>query len=215
MLTNIHMKDRNNKYRVMIREYLRESIRESGYSRISVSDIAKGLGLSKKTIYRHYDSKESMYEDLFNYELEAAYNSLIILIQEKGPMAEKVNKLSKIIEKNLILLNIGSLQNIKREYYGLWKEIVLFRKNRVYPLIDLLIDHSRKNGLLEEYPNELIIELFSTSLNMAIERNSSFEVGQKYKEVFNSIFEILLNGILTKKGKKLLAINKRMKYESN
>lgn len=209
------MKDRNNKYRVMIREYLRESIRESGYSRISVSDIAKGLGLSKKTIYRHYDSKESMYEDLFNYELEAAYNSLIILIQEKGPMAEKVNKLSKIIEKNLILLNIGSLQNIKREYYGLWKEIVLFRKNRVYPLIDLLIDHSRKNGLLEEYPNELIIELFSTSLNMAIERNSSFEVGQKYKEVFNSIFEILLNGILTKKGKKLLAINKRMKYESN
>lgn len=215
MLTNIHMKDRNNKYRVMIREYLRESIRESGYSRISVSDIAKGLGLSKKTIYRHYDSKESMYEDLFNYELEAAYNSLIILIQEKGPMAEKVNKLSKIIEKNLILFNIGSLQNIKREYYGLWKEIVLFRKNRVYPLIDLLIDHSRKNGLLEEYPNELIIELFSTSLNLAIERNSSFEVGQKYKEVFNSIFEILLNGILTKKGKKLLAINKRMKYESN
>jgi len=209
------MKDRNNKYRVMIREYLRESIRESGYSRISVSDIAKGLGLSKKTIYRHYDSKESMYEDLFNYELEAAYNSLIILIQEKGPMAEKVNKLSKIIEKNLILFNIGSLQNIKREYYGLWKEIVLFRKNRVYPLIDLLIDHSRKNGLLEEYPNELIIELFSTSLNLAIERNSSFEVGQKYKEVFNSIFEILLNGILTKKGKKLLAINKRMKYESN
>ncbi|HOI31075.1 MAG TPA: TetR/AcrR family transcriptional regulator [Melioribacteraceae bacterium] len=199
----------------MIREYLRESIRESGYSRISVSDIAKGLGLSKKTIYRHYDSKESMYEDLFNYELEAAYNSLIILIQEKGPMAEKVNKLSKIIEKNLILFNIGSLQNIKREYYGLWKEIVLFRKNRVYPLIDLLIDHSRKNGLLEEYPNELIIELFSTSLNLAIERNSSFEVGQKYKEVFNSIFEILLNGILTKKGKKLLAINKRMKYESN
>lgn len=215
MFTNINMKDRNNKYRIMIREYLRESIRESGYIRVSVSDIAKGLGLSKKTIYRHYDSKESMYEDLFNYELEAAYNSLIILIQEMSPMAEKVNKLSEIIEKNLIILNIGSLQNIKREYYGLWKEIVLFRKNRVYPLIDLLIDHSRKNGLLEEYPNELIIELFSTSLNLAIERNSSFESEQKYKKVFNSIFEILLNGILTKKGKKLLAINKRMKYESN
>lgn len=203
------------KYREIIIGYLREELIIRGYRNISLDEVTDSLGISKKTIYKHYKNKESIYSEIFKGELESAYNDLIILLQEKSPMAEKVSKLSKIIEKNLMLFNINTLQNLKKEFYGLWKEIVLFRKERVFPLIDLLIDHSKKNGLIAEYPNELIIELFSTSLNLASERKHNFQSQTNYQLVYKSIFEILLNGILTKKGKKILAINKRMKNENN
>lgn len=203
------------KYREIIIGYLREELIIRGYRNISLDEVTDSLGISKKTIYKHYKNKESIYSEIFKGELESAYNDLIILLQEKSPMAEKVSKLSKIIEKNLMLFNVNTLQNLKKEFYGLWKEIVLFRKERVFPLIDLLIDHSKKNGLIAEYPNELIIELFSTSLNLASERKHNFQSQTNYQLVYKSIFEILLNGILTKKGKKILAINKRMKNETN
>lgn len=203
------------KYREIIIGYLREELIIRGYRNISLDEVTDSLGISKKTIYKHYKNKESIYSEIFKGELESAYNDLIILLQEKSPMAEKVSKLSKIIEKNLMLFNVNTLQNLKKEFYGLWKEIVLFRKERVFPLIDLLIDHSKKNGLIAEYPNELIIELFSTSLNLASERKHNFQSQTNYQLVYKSIFEILLNGILTKKGKKILAINKRMKNENN
>jgi AcrR family transcriptional regulator len=203
------------KYREIIIGYLREELIIRGYRNISLDEVTDSLGISKKTIYKHYKNKESIYSEIFKGELESAYNDLIILLQEKSPMAEKVSKLSKIIEKNLMLFNINTLQNLKKEFYGLWKEIALFRKERVFPLIDLLIDHSKKNGLIAEYPNELIIELFSTSLNLASERKHNFQSQTNYQLVYKSIFEILLNGILTKKGKKILAINKRMKNENN
>jgi len=190
-------------YKILINNYTRDKMMIEGYKKITLEEIASNLSISKKSIYRVFPS-------IFINELTNAYNGIILLMQEKSSMIEKVEKLSEMIGNYIRLFNEQSLNNLKREYPELWKEIILFRKERVLPLINNLLNHSKKHDIIIDYSNELIIKLFSSALTISTERSYLMQNSYDYKSVFNSIFEILLNGIFTKKGKKLLAINKRM-----
>ncbi|MFA7289719.1 MAG: TetR/AcrR family transcriptional regulator [Melioribacteraceae bacterium] len=202
-------------YKILISEYLSEIIINEGYKRITLDEIAANLGISKKSIYRVFKSKKELTYSIFIDELNKAHFGFIHLMQEKSSMIKKVENLSKMIENYIRLFNENSLNNLRKEYPDIWKDIALFRKERVLPLINSFLNHSKKLGLIIDYPNELIIKLYSDSLSISTGRSFLIQNNFDYNLVFNLIFEILLNGIITKKGKKLLAINKRMQNENN
>lgn len=202
-------------YKVLISDFINDKMMDEGYKKITLEEITSNLAISKKTVYKVFSSKEEIARSIFIGELTKAYQRLIQLIQEKSSMVMKIENLGEMIGRYIRLFNDASLHNLKKEYPNLWKEIVFFRKERVIPLINLLLNHSKKHDLIIDYPNELIIKLFSTSLTISTEKSYLVHNKSDCQTVFQSIFDILLDGILTKKGKKLLAINKRMNDENN
>lgn len=203
------------KYKVLTSDFTSGKMTEESYKKITLEGITTDLGINKKTNYKALSSKEELAGSIFIGELTKAYRGLIQLIQEKSSMVTKIENLGEMVGSYIQLFNDSSLHNLKKEYPNLWKEIVFFRKERVMPLINLLLNHSKKHNLIADYPNELIIKLFSTSLTISTEKNYLVHNKSDCQSVFQSIFDILLNGILTKKGKKLLAINQRIKNENN
>ena len=202
-------------YKDLITDFISDRLMSDGYKKITLEEITSNLAISKKTVYKVFSSKEELARSIFIGELNNAYNGLIQVLQEKSSIVTKIEKLSKIIENYIRLFNETSLNNLRKEFPGLWKEIVLFRKERVLPLINVFLNHSKKHNLIVDYDNELIIKLFSTSLTISTEKSNLKNKKSTYQYVFQSIYEILLNGIMTKKGKKLLAINKRNRNENN
>lgn len=202
-------------YKDLISDFISDRMMSEGYKKITLEEITSNLAISKKTVYKVFSSKEELARSIFSGELNNAYNGLIQVLQEKSSIVTKIEKLSKIIENYIRLFNETSLNNLRKEFPSLWKEIVLFRKERVLPLINVFLNHSKKHNLIVDYDNELIIKLFSTSLTISTEKNNLKNKKSTYQYVFQSIYEILLNGIMTKKGKKLLAINKRNRNENN
>ncbi|PKL88425.1 MAG: hypothetical protein CVV23_10405 [Ignavibacteriae bacterium HGW-Ignavibacteriae-2] len=202
-------------YKDLITDFISDRLMSDGYKKITLEEITSNLAISKKTVYKVFSSKEELARSIFIGELNNAYNGLIQVLQEKSSIVTKIEKLSKIIENYIRLFNETSLNNLRKEFPSLWKEIVLFRKERVLPLINVFLNHSKKHNLIVDYDNELIIKLFSTSLTISTEKSNLKNKKSTYQYVFQSIYEILLNGIMTKKGKKLLAINKRNRNENN
>ncbi len=198
-----------------IEKFIRERFLTDGYEKLRMDEISKKLKCSKKTIYKYYSSKEQLYRNIILAELENSYKELVILIQADNPMFEKVNKLKEIIKNHIVFIADDSLTNIKSEFPRLWKEILFIRGDKVLTLINVLLTHSMKYFIISDYPNELIIRLFSSALALSGSKKTMIQNKGQYQQTFDMIFEILLNGILTKKGKKLLAINKRMKNEKD
>ncbi|MBS3944725.1 MAG: TetR/AcrR family transcriptional regulator [Melioribacter sp.] len=208
------MKTEEIKYREIISGFIRERILDEGFTRITLDALTAKVGISKKTIYKYYPTKEDLVKSVIREEILRAYNNLIILLQEASPMIIKVEKLSEIIKEHIILFNDNSFEKLKTEYRNIWKDVLLFRKEKVFPLINLLIDHAKKHSLIIDYPNELIIKIFSNSLLLSTEKKYLTQSRENFHALYEMTFEILLKGILTKKGEKLLAINKRMKNEN-
>ena len=134
-----------------------------------------------------------------------------MLVQEKSPMFDKVEKLADLVASYIILFSEESLQKLKKEFPDIWKKIVFFRMSKILPLINHIINHSKKHKIINNISNELVINLFNNSLTTATDKSFLIHNNLTQEAVFKTIFNILLNGMLTRKGKKLLTINQRIK----
>lgn len=199
------------KYRELIAGYVLGKIINAGYQKIILDEITADLAISKKTIYKEFSTKEELLNFVFISELTKAYQKLVMLVQEKSPMFDKVEKLADLAASYIILFNEESLQKLKKEFPDIWKKIASFRMSKILPLINRIINHSKKHKIINNISNELIIKLFNNSLTTATDKSFLIHNNLTQESVFKTIFNILLNGMLTRKGKKLLTINQRIK----
>ncbi|HMN25624.1 MAG TPA: hypothetical protein PKE38_14060, partial [Ignavibacteriaceae bacterium] len=72
----------------------------------------------------------------------------------------------------------------------------------------------RKQKIILDIQDEIIIKVFTSSLSSIAEMKNNSNDNLSYHKAFITAFDMLLNGILTKKGKQLL-INKRINNENN
>lgn len=69
-------------------------IRE-GFSFISVDTISQFLGISKKTLYNHFESKYAIYAEAFAWDIENIYKGLESIISLPEP--DFMKKISKVL----------------------------------------------------------------------------------------------------------------------
>lgn len=197
-----------------IQNYVTQLLLDEGYKRFTLEKIVSAMNISKKTIYKNFLNKEDVIASSYNEILNDAYLRLIKLIQSNNRMVDKLEELADLIKTYLFVFDTDSFIYLKKEFPSIWFKILSVRRRKFMPLLNLLIDHSKKHRLIVDVPNEILIKYFGVSLGLLSDKRSLSKLFIPYNKAFNDLFGILINGILTKKGKKLLAINKRMKDEN-
>ena len=187
--------------------------RAEGFQKIPMKKLAKELRISKKTIYRIFTSKAELVKRVLVEKLRYAYTTIVAVIQAKTNIVEKFIELSNMIQEHFVLFNEESLKLLAHYHPNLAEEIFKFRNERVIPLVKLLLRVGRKKKIISDTPDEIIIKVFTTSLGSIAQMKNKFDKAS-YQKTFKAAFEMLLTGILTKKGKQLL-INKRINNENN
>lgn len=185
-------------------EYLKQEFLYSGFRNFSLDQVASELHISKKTIYKYYQTKEELIRTVLIKQLSAAYTEVIKIIQAKSNIVEKFVDLSNMVEKYFTVFNEASLKRLKYHFPQLADHIERFRFNRVVPLISLLLRVGKKKKMILDIPEEIILKVFTSALGQIVESKSDNISQSSYHHTFRQAFNMLLNGILTKKGKQLL-----------
>jgi AcrR family transcriptional regulator len=176
-----------------------------GLKSVSMDDISKKIGISKKTIYLYYTDKESLVKSVV--ELVVSKNSKAHL--EKREVSENA-----IHEEFLIIEHMGDL-------FKTMNPSILFDMQKYYPLafsyflahkntfIRGMIKDNIVRGIKEElYKSDINVELLTKFRveSALMPFNTEFQ-----KELKNNMFEIckelsehFMFGIATKKGQKLI-----------
>jgi len=126
-----------NKYRIRIAGAFEKHFRQYGFKKTTVDEVAAEMGVSKKTIYRHFRSKE----DIFRYLIRNIADDRVLMITRKiesQPKAwEKLESTIQInfaefrkIQKRKARMPDNLLQSemasgiFRKAFYGLLKDIV-------------------------------------------------------------------------------------------
>jgi len=187
--------------------YLNNQFISYGFRNFSLDELASRFQISKKTIYKRFDTKEEIIRTVITQQLSDAYSNFVLAIQSRITIVEMFVELSKIIEKYYSVFNEASLKNLERYFPQLAIYIEQFRTNRIIPLVKILLKLGRKKQLILEIPDDIVIRVFNSALSEIVQSKSKIESQQSYEVLFRQAFNLLLNGILTKKGKQIL-INK-------
>ena len=189
--------------KIKIRNYAIEKFLKDGFYKISMDEIASDLGMSKKTIYKYFPSKEKLVEEVSISFREEVKNKIVEIINSKDNAVIKIVSLMREIGNLFVKVNEKMTIDLQKHMPGLWKGIDEFRTKQINKFLSSVIEQGKKEGLIIDLPTEIVMTIHIASVRAVV--NPTFIMNNKFsfKEAMEYTFKIILNGILTEKGKEI------------
>lgn len=183
-----------------ILSYTKEMFPQHGFYKTKMDDIAKELGMSKKTIYKLFPTKQELVEEtirgLLN-DLEGAVNNTIAV--EEHPI-KRLLKSFEVISKRLMSFSDQYVTDIKEHMSYMWLEVDTQRK-RIFMNTYLNTYHKGvEEGYFIPLPPVLLNGMILTLLTNMINLKFLSEHNLQPYAVYKFVLEFILRGTLTKKG---------------
>jgi AcrR family transcriptional regulator len=194
----------------IILKYAGERFYKEGFVKISMDEIALQLHISKKTIYKHFQSKEKLIEALLDkncaYHFE---NETRILTQDTNV----VKKIAQMIQFNL---NDSSkfgdkwLNDLRIHKPELWNTHMGFKNEKHYYHFNKIFAQGKKEKLLKDIPIELILNGIESIIKSVLHTDYLVNSNLSLRQAMNYSIDILISGILTEKGLKIYNREKKL-----
>jgi AcrR family transcriptional regulator len=129
-----------------IRQAARARLLASGYSALTMDDLAHELGMSKKTLYRHFRSKDELIDAIIEEIGQAIRDRMdSVLASPQLDFTQKLCGLVEVVGSNLALASPGMLHDLQRFAPQLYEKIDELRQRNVPYIFGRLI----RTGLAE------------------------------------------------------------------
>ena len=195
--------DSSTSERDKIFNYAKSLFLKEGFYKITMDNLAAGLKVSKKTIYKYFGSKEVLIESIVESIKNEVSGNLDNIRKSNDNAILKLINLNKLLSKMLIELDDRWINDLRIHFPSLWKEIDEFRTKRLNGTFSTIINEGQKGKLIKNIPAEMIVMIFLSTLRGVI--NNEFLLNSKfsYKDAIETSLKILFTGILTAKGQKV------------
>lgn len=195
--------DQSNEEKLKIIRFVREQYFKYGFYKTSMSSIAAEMQISKKTIYKYFPSKEDLIEAVVLDFMGFVSGIIQDIFSQRKDAISKVAGFIELLGTVSSKINEPFLKDMRLHMPGLWRRIDEFRTNKMNTEIAKLIMQGKKEKLFIDYPNEIIMTMFVASIRSIV--NPEFLLNNKfsYEQAARICIDIMFNGILTEKGKKI------------
>lgn len=166
-----------------------------------MDELAQSLGISKKTLYKQFGSKEELVTESLDFYLGRLRSELEDYMRENPNEQEPLSTIIHIYKQGLMALqqiNPSFLHGLDRYYPKAYEHYNQFKGHVVWDLVRPLLKKAQKLGQVREQVNvDLVCLLFLSRLeDMVYFKNGLFDQ-YSLKELLEHIVINNLRGILT------------------
>ena len=175
-----------------------------GFSRISMDDLAEKLGMSKKTLYKYFQSKEELVRAVLELR-KIRIGELMKFIETKVPkhaFGEKIIEVSKKVADVLSEIQPYVLHDLKKSFPVIFEEYESFRKQSIVKSFTAALHEGRASGMFrDDIPIEIAVHVHLTLISTML--HPEYLSGQHFTplQVFQMIMKCTLEGLCTNKGR--------------
>jgi len=168
-----------------------------------MDDLAKELGMSKKTLYTYFSSKASLMEavlrDKFS-EVEADLERITSSSSSDFPAA--LRQLLECMQRHTGELQPPFVRDVQREAPELFKLAENRRREMIHRYFGTLLNEGTRAGIIRtDIPTELIIEILLAAVDAIINPKRLGELGLTPKEGFTTVIAVIIEGVITETGR--------------
>jgi len=175
-----------------------------GVRSISMDDIARHLGVSKKTLYQHFSDKDDLVTRVSRAHFERDARLFRQLKAEAKNAIEELAKLWVWIKEDLEKMNPALLMDIQKYHPKAFRHWMQYKEEFVRESMVLNIDQGKREGYFRP---EVNAEIIATSRLLLLE--AAFNDRYFPRDTFNlvdiqsQLFELFVYGLCTDKGRQL------------
>ncbi|SRR5690606_20286261 len=178
---------------------------ENGAKTLTMDDIAKEFGMSKKTLYQHYKNKEALLEDVLAFKLNDVIEQLNMLDDTVENAVERMFCRDQQIEEAVKSNKSLFIRQLVRYYPAIFNKHISEFSDRFTDVLLRNIKKGREQGYYRTDFNETAYAQLFFSLIMSYDSspfidNEIFDRNHFHEEVV--LF--YMNAITTEEGKKFI-----------
>ena len=163
--------------------------------KFTMNDVAKNLGMSKKTLYTVYESKEKMLLALADYSFRDIKKSEQAIFQDETlDVLTKVEKIMVVLPEKYQNIGLSNLYQLKEKYPHVYQKTVEHLETDWDATISLL-----QQGMQEGKLRQFSIPVLKTMLGSTIQQFFASDVlirnGISYEDAMQEMIQILIYGI--------------------
>src|SRR5207253_4463139 len=175
-----------------------------GFRSVTMDDLAQELGISKKTVYAHFPSKIELLEAVLADKyasVEARLNE--ITRAHPHDFSTALHELLVNTQLELDEIKPPFVRDMRQKAPQVFKVIERRRAALIERFFGKLFVEGQRTGMVrKDVPVKLIIEILLTIVQAIMNPVKMGELGMMPKDGFAGILKIVLEGALTRKGRK-------------
>lgn len=192
------MADRKTVLEHAARMFLRNGIRV-----ITMDDIANELGISKRTLYDIFESKELIISQIVDTHIENENNAFDKILKQSENSIDMMLKLSKFIFVMYNKLHPSVLSDLKKYYSVIWQKIEKFHNDSIRQIIEVNLKKGIEEQLYRSNIDPAIISMFYVKQLQLFSDEDNIHFEKKSKsEVIEQFVDHNMYGLMTFKGTK-------------
>ncbi|MCL3779980.1 TetR/AcrR family transcriptional regulator [Prolixibacteraceae bacterium JC049] len=176
-----------------------------GIKSLTIDELAKELGVSKKTIYRCFKDKEEMVEKAVNYYFDKKRVGHENLGDKKSNAVDKVLHLRSFITMVFQTYNSKVFFDLKRLYPRIYDKLNREKHNRITEMVELNLTEGQKQGLYrKDLSIDIVAKLLAGEFLLTINPiYNIFSVNETLTDtLFDEMWDYHMHALCTPKGLK-------------
>lgn len=148
--------------------------------KFTMDDLAKELGMSKKTIYVCYNDKEALFFDMVDYLFDSISDQKQEVIEDMSlNTVEKIRKILGVMPESYKDIDFRQLYLLKDKYPNIYKKVEERLESGWDSTIEL-IEKGIKEGVIRDVPVRIVKMMLEASLEQFFQRDVLIRSGMTY-----------------------------------
>ncbi len=167
-----------------------------------MDDLARELGMSKKTLYEHFSSKDELLHAVLSHRVASVDADLRAVLDAGMEFHERLASLSQMVHRRTSEINPVFIDDIRR-YAPQYFEIVESYRSEAIPRYfgQLIAEGIRSGHISSEINPAFLTRMLLTCIQGIVRPEILATEGMSPHSALQSILHIVFRGILTAKGR--------------
>jgi TetR/AcrR family transcriptional regulator, cholesterol catabolism regulator len=178
--------------------YTTPIILSDGFSRLSVDTISSKLGISKKTFYKSFTSKDELIGTVLDYLMREVRNRIEAILSAPEGFLLKLSQVMALLGEISQRLGKPFQQDLERHATDQWKRLQDFRRERIHTHFAALIDQGIAEGYVRKDINrKVFLRAYTAAVDAIVNPHLLANESFSAQEAMESILAIFFHGALT------------------
>ena len=176
---------------------------KNGIRSVTMDDLAKELGISKKTIYKYFEDKDDLIYSIIELKVEMDRALCTNSSQQSENSIDDLINLSKLIIEHVGNVNPNVFYDLKKYHSDAWELMKKHKWEFVLSMIRNNINRGIKEKIYRDDINEEIVaRLYVGSTDMIMSGEVFPWPKFKFEELFREMIQFHIMGMASEKGMK-------------
>ena len=185
-------------------EVSKEQYMRLGFNAVTMDEIAAATGISKKTLYQHFPSKESLLQAVAQESVESCNAQLrAILLDASTAPVVRLRCMMDYVAAMYSEMSVALVHDMQRSAPEIWQRIEAGRQRLITEDFSALLREGKTRGdFRKDVDTQIFLLIYAEVVRHVLNPSTFARLKIAPSRVFESVCKVLFEGLLTEKARK-------------